>query len=127
MWQLRLQESASRLCTTSLRRRRGPQPHTFIWRSALCRPPSPRVAVSRAARSLCSQEVIMLQEKVANVAHGWLLKEESGPDNGKGIGTQFKHYWFVLFSNGILMYFSGPDRAVLGQALGFVPVEHCTE
>jgi len=71
------------------------------------------------------QEVIMLQEKVANVAHGWLLKEESG-DNSS-IGTQFKHYWFVLFSNGILMYFSGPDRAVLGQALGFVPVEHCTE
>ena len=24
------------------------------------------------------QEVIMLQEKVANVAHGWLLKEEGG-------------------------------------------------
>ena len=24
------------------------------------------------------QEVIMLQEKVANVAHGWLLKEETG-------------------------------------------------
>jgi len=73
------------------------------------------------------QEVIMLQEKVANVAHGWLLKEESGSETAKGIGTQFKHYWFVLFSNGILMYFSGPDRAVLGQALGFVPVEHCTE
>mmetsp|Transcript_64144 Transcript_64144/g.106620 ORF Transcript_64144/g.106620 Transcript_64144/m.106620 type:complete len:1736 (-) Transcript_64144:276-5483(-) len=73
------------------------------------------------------QEVIMLQEKVANVAHGWLLKEESGADTNIGIGTQFKHFWFVLFSNGILMYFSGPDRAVLGQALGFVPVEHCTE
>jgi len=73
------------------------------------------------------QEVIMLQEKVANVAHGWLLKEESGSETAMGIGTQFKHYWFVLFSNGILMYFSGPDRAVLGQALGFVPVENCSE
>jgi len=70
------------------------------------------------------QEVIMLQEKVANVAHGWLLKEEAGK---AGVGTQFKHYWFVLFSNGILMYFEGPQRAVLGQALGFVPVEQCHE
>ena len=73
------------------------------------------------------QEVIMLQEKVANVAHGWLLKEESGTDSPLGVGTAFKHYWFVLFSNGILMYFASPDRAVLGQALGFAPVEHCTE
>jgi hypothetical protein len=71
------------------------------------------------------QEVIMLQEKVANVAHGWLLKEE--PSAEIGAGPQFKHYWFVLFSNGILMYFEGPQRAVLGQALGFVPVEACHE
>lgn len=70
------------------------------------------------------QEVIMLQEKVANVAHGWLLKEEPGTN---GIATQFKHYWFVLFSNGILMYFEGPQRAVLGQALGFISVESCHE
>merc|ERR1712087_176565 len=62
------------------------------------------------------QEVIMLQEKVANVAHGWLLKEVSGAGTETGIGTQFQHFWFVLFSNGILMYFSGPGRAVLGQA-----------
>ena len=34
---------------------------------------------------------------------------------------------FVLFSNGILMYFSDPNRAVLGQALGFIPVDSCTE
>ena len=59
------------------------------------------------------QEVIMLQEKVANVAHGWLLKEEPAQS---GSGTQFKHYWFVLFSNGILMYFADMQRAVLGQA-----------
>ncbi|KAL1521199.1 hypothetical protein AB1Y20_022751 [Prymnesium parvum] len=70
------------------------------------------------------QEVIMLQEKVANVAHGWLLKEETGAAGGK---TQLKHYWFVLFSNGILMHFSDPNRAVLGQSLGFIPVEHCAE
>jgi len=70
------------------------------------------------------QEVIMLQEKVANVAHGWLLKEETGAAGG---GTQLKHYWFVLFSNGILMHFSDPNRAVLGQSLGFIPVEQCTE
>ena len=69
------------------------------------------------------QEVIMLQEKVANVAHGWLLKEESGTESKLGSGTAFKHYWFVLFSNGILMYFSDPNRAVLGQALGFIPVD----
>jgi len=84
------------------------------------------------------QEVIMLQEKVANVAHGWLLKEEfnaSVDTSGKAGGapaagadkSQLKHYWFVLFSNGILMYFSDPNRAVLGQALGFIPVESCTE
>jgi len=70
------------------------------------------------------QEVIMLQEKVANVAHGWLLKEEPAQS---GSGTQFKHYWFVLFSNGILMYFADMQRAVLGQALGFIPVEDCVE
>jgi len=75
------------------------------------------------------QEVIMLQEKVANVAHGWLLKEEfAASEGGKGgEKSQLKHYWFVLFSNGILMYFSDPNRAVLGQALGFIPVESCTE
>jgi len=76
------------------------------------------------------QEVIMLQEKVANVAHGWLLKEEfASADSGAKAGdkSQLKHYWFVLFSNGILMYFSDPNRAVLGQALGFIPVESCTE
>ena len=73
------------------------------------------------------QEVIMLQEKVANVAHGWLLKEEFNSADGKGDKSQLKHYWFVLFSNGILMYFSDPNRAVLGQALGFIPVESCTE
>jgi hypothetical protein len=71
------------------------------------------------------QEVIMLQEKVANVAHGWLLKEEGG--GGSGGGSQLKHFWFVLFSNGILMFFTDPNRAVLGQALGFIPVEQCTE
>ena len=60
------------------------------------------------------QEVIMLQEKVANVAHGWLLKEEGG--GGSGGGSQLKHFWFVLFSNGILMFFTDPNRAVLGQA-----------
>ena len=69
------------------------------------------------------QEVIMLQEKVANVAHGWLLKEEQGV----GGGTQLKHFWFVLFSNGILMHFSDPNRANLGQSLGFIPVEQCVE
>ena len=69
------------------------------------------------------QEVIMLQEKVANVAHGWLLKEEAGV----GGGTQLKHFWFVLFSNGILMHFSDPNRANLGQSLGFIPVEECVE
>jgi len=68
------------------------------------------------------QEVIMLQEKVANVAHGWLLKEEGGVG-----GTQLKHFWFVLFSNGILMHFSDPNRANLGQSLGFIPVEECVE
>jgi hypothetical protein len=68
------------------------------------------------------QEVIMLQEKVANVAHGWLLKEEGGVG-----GTQLKHFWFVLFSNGILMHFSDPNRANLGQSLGFIPVEECLE
>ena len=75
------------------------------------------------------QEVIMLQEKVANVAHGWLLKEEfQASEGGKAADkSQLKHYWFVLFSNGILMYFSDPNRAVLGQALGFIPVESCTE
>ena len=66
----------------------------------------------------------MLQEKVANVAHGWLLKEEfAASEGGKAAEkSQLKHYWFVLFSNGILMYFSDPNRAVLGQALGFIPV-----
>jgi len=70
------------------------------------------------------QEVIMLQEKVANVAHGWLLKEENSPQGG---GTQLKHFWFVLFSNGILMHFSDPNRANLGQSLGFIPVEEVVE
>ena len=62
----------------------------------------------------------MLQEKVANVAHGWLLKEEfhasADAKGGAADKSQLKHYWFVLFSNGILMYFSDPNRAVLGQA-----------
>jgi len=71
------------------------------------------------------QEVIMLQEKVANVAHGWLLKEENASESGGG--TQLRHYWFVLFSNGILMYFTDPNRAVLGQSCGFIPVEQCNE
>ena len=71
------------------------------------------------------QEVIMLQEKVANVAHGWLLKEENATETGGG--TQLRHYWFVLFSNGILMYFTDPNRAVLGQSCGFIPVENCAE
>ena len=66
------------------------------------------------------QEIIMLQEKVANVAHGWLLKEEK--KDGK---TELKNYWFVLFSNGILMQFADPKTANLGQALGFIPVETC--
>jgi len=65
------------------------------------------------------QEIIMLADKVSNVAHGWLLMEVGA--------KQFSHYWFVLFSNGNLMYFSDPESAVLGQALGFVPVEQCTE
>ena len=42
-------------------------------------------------------------------------------------GTQLKHFWFVLFSNGILMHFSDPNRANLGQSLGFIPVEECLE
>lgn len=42
------------------------------------------------------------QEKVANVAHGWLLKEEAAKS---GVGTVFKHYWFVLFSNGTHTFF----------------------
>ena len=48
------------------------------------------------------QEVIMLQEKVANVAHGWLLKEEfAAGEGGKAAEkSQLKHYWSVLFSNG---------------------------
>ena len=48
------------------------------------------------------QEVIMLQEKVANVAHGWLLKEEfASSEGGKAAEkSQLKHYWSVLFSNG---------------------------
>ena len=50
-------------------------------------------------------EVITLQEKVANVAHGWLLKEV-----GSHGGRQLKHFWFVLFSNGILMQFSDPTK-----------------
>ena len=41
------------------------------------------------------QEVIMLQEKVANVAHGWLLKEEGGASSG--VGTELRclppAYW----------------------------------
>ena len=61
----------------------------------------------------------MLADKVSNVAHGWLLMEVGA--------KQFCHYWFVLFSNGNLMYFADPESAVLGQALGFVPVEECTE
>ena len=58
--------------------------------------------------------------QVANVAHGWLLKEEfASAESGAKAGdkSQLKHYWFVLFSNGILMYFSDPNRAVLGQVL----------
>ena len=42
-------------------------------------------------------------------------------------GTQLKHFWFVLFSNGILMHFSDPNRANLGQSLGFIPVQECME
>ena len=44
----------------------------------------------------------MLQEKVANVAHGWLLKEEfASSEGGKAAEkSQLKHYWSVLFSNG---------------------------
>ena len=121
----------------------------------------------------------MLQEKVANVAHGWLLKEEGGVG-----GTQLKHFWFVLFSNGILpaahteptaqcvlstpmplttctVCYRHPDAllrseprqprpgekkrrqhagslthlhshtlpspSLLGQSLGFIPVEECVE
>ena len=33
----------------------------------------------------------------------------------------------MLFSNGILMHFSDPNRANLGQSLGFIPVEECVE
>ena len=73
------------------------------------------------------QEVIMLQEKVANVAHGWLLKEEHGVDARGVEKTSLRHFWFVLFSNGILMHFSDPNRANLGQSLGFIPVEECIE
>eukprot|EP00325_Prymnesiales_sp_UTEX-LB-985_P020714 CAMPEP_0174733188 /NCGR_PEP_ID=MMETSP1094-20130205/60818_1 /TAXON_ID=156173 /ORGANISM="Chrysochromulina brevifilum, Strain UTEX LB 985" /LENGTH=1727 /DNA_ID=CAMNT_0015935811 /DNA_START=13 /DNA_END=5196 /DNA_ORIENTATION=+ len=73
------------------------------------------------------QEVIMLQEKVANVAHGWLLKEEHTVDARGTEKTSLRHFWFVLFSNGILMHFSDPNRANLGQSLGFIPVEECIE
>ena len=56
-----------------------------------------------------------------------LPKEEFGSNDAEikarpekaGEKAQLKHFWFVLFSNGILMYFSDPSRAVLGQALGF--------
>ena len=69
----------------------------------------------------------MLQEKVANVAHGWLLKEEFAASEGAKAAekSQLKHYWFVLFSNGILMYFDSPMRAMLGEARGFMPVAEC--
>ena len=87
-------------------------------------PPAPSTSdhVPRRTPSTPLPQVIMLQEKVANVAHGWLLKEEGGVG-----GTQLKHFWFVLFSNGILMHFSDPNRANLGQSLGFIPVEVCVE
>ena len=37
--------------------------------------------------------------------------------------NRFCRYFFVLYANGILVYFSDPDSAVLGQARGFMPVE----
>ena len=39
--------------------------------------------------------------QVANVAHGWLLKEEfAAGEGGKAAEkSQLKHYWSVLFSN----------------------------
>lgn len=53
------------------------------------------------------QEILMLAERVSNVAHGWLLME---------VGVKkFSRFWFVLFSNGHLMYFVDQESAVLGQ------------
>jgi hypothetical protein len=54
--------------------------------------------------------------QVRNVAHGWVRKECRGV---------FEAHWFVLFSNGILMYFDSPTRAMLGEARGFMPVDSC--
>ena len=35
---------------------------------------------------------------------------------------KFVHYYFVLYANGALLYFSDPDSAHLGQARGYLPV-----
>jgi len=67
------------------------------------------------------QEVIMLAEKVSNIAAGWLLKEELG-GGADGRDKQLKNYYFILFSNGVLMRFTDEKTAKLGQALGFVDV-----
>lgn len=61
------------------------------------------------------QEITMLRGKVANVAEGWLY------NHNKGGFTE----WFVLYSNSVLMCFSDPDHASLGQAQGFIAVEEC--
>lgn len=53
------------------------------------------------------QEIIMLADKVMNVAHGWLSMEVRA--------KKFGQFWFELYSNGTLMFFSDPDVAVLGQ------------
>lgn len=85
--------------------------------------PNPRAAERLQSHDMRHTEGLLTCAcQVANVAHGWLLKEESS-----GGSPQLRHFWFVLFSNGILMHFSDPNRANLGQSLGFIPVEECVE
>jgi hypothetical protein len=90
---------------------------------ALALPPSrchPLVATLSLRPSRCHPlvaQVIMLAEKVSNIAAGWLLKEELG-GGADGRDKQLKNYYFILFSNGVLMRFTDEKTAKLGQVPG---------
>ena len=74
-------------------------------------------------------ELLMTRESV--VHSGYLHKVNTEASQARGGGwtsraesiARYSRYWFVLYSNGVLLYFTDAQSAHLGQARGFLRVE----
>ena len=77
----------------------------------------------------------LLQTQFAVMADGWMFKDNNEiPDKGwvsfirsasadSGQKRNVCLYWFVLYSNAVILYYSSDETARLGEARGFIEVD----